>query len=186
MSDWDKFAPFPAGRTPEPHDPFDPFGPSYPGGERIFQPPSPGEFLDLDEQDPVIEPNWDIPETQWVTWGGEITAPGTGLATKDTPFGEVARIEVSTPRLIVATLSVIAPAAQTVDVQVFQGLGRVDLARAFIMNGGDLLELQLPGRIIRILTREESISPAGVPIVVQVVLAPTFPDLDMRKGATLR
>lgn len=185
MSGFDDFAPFPAGRRPAPVDPFDPFGASYPDGERIFERVEPGQFLDQ-EQDPYIAPNWDIPETQWVTWGGEVTAPGDGTATKDTPYAEVARIEVSTPRLLWATLTVLAPAAQLVDVQVFQGLGRVDLQRDFLMNGGDLVELQLPARIVRVRTREEASSPAGVPIIVQAVLAPTFPDPDMRKGATLR
>jgi hypothetical protein len=132
-------------------------------------------------------PNWSIPETQWVTWGGEVIAPGDGLATKDTPFAEVCRIEVSTPRVLWLTVAVLAHVAQSVELQVWQGLGRVELFRFFTpVAGGAIVELQLPARIARVTTRELAGSPAGAPIVVQGVIAPAWPDPDMRRGGVLR
>jgi hypothetical protein len=133
-----------------------------------------------------VSPEWDLPETQWVTWGGTVVAPGLGLATKDTPFAEVARIELSTPRLVWVSVAVLAQVAQLIDAILWQGCGRVDLQRDFGMNGGAVLDLGVPGRILRLVARERAGSPAGPPIIVQAVFAPVQPDHDMRRAAVLR
>ena len=138
-----------------------------------------------EREDPVVPSKWDIPETQWITWGGEGTLDGTG-GSKDKPFIEPARIELSTPRTIHVTLSVDGTPGQSVEFQINQGLGRVDLVRLVSIAVPGLVDLVLPARILRVEAREDPASPAGAPIKVQVVCAPNYPDFDMRRASVLR
>ncbi len=123
--------------------------------------------------------NWEVPSREWVTWGGEAVLDGQ-LINPNLPFQEVCRIECPNPRALSATLVIAGDplGGQTVDIQIFQGVGRIDLRREFTAFVPTSLDINVAARIFRIRARVFAQSPPGTPIIVQAVVAPIYPWLD--------
>lgn len=133
------------------------------------------------------DPSWALPQTQWVVWGGEVELPALNVIAPDLPFQEVARLELPTPRAVAITVRVAAPGVSIVQLQVTQGIGRVELVREVLLAGNGVLDLpSIPARISRVLVREHVSSAGNNPIVVQVVLAPLYPDPAQRRAPVVR
>lgn len=143
-------------------------------------------FADEPYNSPAMRVGWEIPETQWVTWGGETVLPPVNVVDPNAPFQETARIELSTPRAVFVTLFVDAPPASIVEAQVTQGIGRAEMVRTFALTGGQNVDVVFPTRISRFLVRESTASAGNAQINFLVMAAPIFPDADMRKAPTLR
>lgn len=133
------------------------------------------------ERDRLREVDFDIPEQAWVTWGGQIALQG-GNPNFDAPFQEVARIECPSPRSLTGTIALHGDpvGGQVIELQLFQGVGRVDLRRDFSMFVPSTLDLFVPGRMLRLLARIHPQSPPGTDILVQGVFAPEMTWLDER------
>lgn len=124
--------------------------------------------------------NFDIPEKAWVVWGGRVVLSGAGDV--NAGFQEVCRIECPSPRAVLGTLSILGDPTgfQQVDIQLFQGIGRVDLERQFTTSVPSSFDFQLPTRILRLLCRFQAQSPNGPDVEVQAVWAPVYTWLDDR------
>lgn len=160
-----------------------PWGPFAPAG--LAYQATPEDELRAQGQDPNVKAVWSIPETQWVTWGGEVRFPPVAPFNPNAPFQEVARIELPTPRACFSSFSGIGPATSVITFQVHQGVGRVELVREFDLvcsPTGNAVDPIFAGRIIRVLARESVNSNAGNAFIAQCVLSPIYPDPDMRRA----
>lgn len=139
------------------------------------------------ERDRLREVDFDIPERAWVTWGGEVVLLG-GNPNPDEPFQEVCRIECPSPRALTGTISITGDpiGGQVIDVQLFQGVGRIDLRREFITFVPSSFDFFIPARILRLRTRIAPQSPPGTDVTVQAVFGPVYPWLDERLAARRR